>query len=1468
MGVDPTLDVRVHPFDVGGARGDGEYDSAPGCQLTVDTDRIICVCDCAGAAILGWKADELLGRSLDDFIEPADAAMLARRFGDVAAGHREFECEAGLRRSDGRPAAFEIDIAPVRSPAGAIEAFQLRLTEVTPLRRARRDLAAAKAALAEQLQDTERLHKISLRLVDSGDLSPIFREIMSVAIAITRADAGNMMLVNESTGEWVTKAQVGLSDSFHCCGGQLHPDAADMPCHRAVTTGKRVVISDLSKYAESHEVVHVRALLAEGISAVESTPLIARSGRILGVISTHYRVPTRPDDWALQRLDLLARQAADLIERAHAHLALRTSEERLRGFLETEAVLTSVIEISEDDYVYVQPNDRMAAFFGMKAADLTGRSARSLGIPTTKIAECLAQFRRCAQTRDAISAEYAFPFGETVHWYAGTMSFLNEGPRGPQFILTLVDVSDRKRAEAALRASENRYRMFVDNATDALFLHDSEGRVVDVNIQACTSLGYERDELIGVRPVAFDPKVSEDQLIEIRRRLRAGERLIFDTVHQHKDGRSFPVEIRANRFEINGVSYDLALVRDITERKRAEEALARSESRFRGAIENIPDVIVIYDRDLRIQYINAATQALTGRTPDDYIGKRDEELWPASVHETYMPTLRAALETGIPQSLDTDIRLPAGDVKSLFIHCIPLLDASGAVHEIVAITHDLTDRKRAERVIRESEQRFSGFMENLPGLAWIKDADGRYVYANEDTASRLGVSKSEILGRRDVDLVPLDVASEFLVSDRHVLSSGKGIQLYECRANEHGQPRHALISKFPISLSEGTSAFVGGVAIDVTERMEAEETIRRIVDGIAPTTGRDFFRALATHLTDACQVEYAFVSRVDRADPLTLHSIAVCSHGELIENGTFDIRGTPCEHVTTPGISFVEKGVREAYPDDVLLDQLGVESYMGASLFSSGGEPLGVVALMHTQPIAKSDQARAILRVVAARAAAELERERAQAELDRTRLEYDFLAESFPSTVFRADALGRAISVNDARWMRLTGGAPGGWSGHGWLDAVHDDDRLRVVSSWRSFVASGAAWSEEFRFCREDGGCAWVRAEAVPMRDPSGAPVEFFGAFIDITHLIETKQALRLTQFSVDQASIAVFWVDRSGAIRYANDWACKSVGYARAELLGMSMMDLADHSPDSWNTRFENIKRMGCVRLETRHRRKDGSDFPVEVTINYVRFGGEEFLLGFANDVTERKKVEDRIEQQSAELAHVSRLSVMGQMVATLSHELAQPLSAVANYSSACMAHLADEKESDPLLAEYLDGISRQANRAGEILRRVRDFVRNTAPRKAVFDLNPILDDSLALMANEFRRRQTDIRRQLSESSLSALVDRVQIQQVIINLLTNARDAVSEPAASQRVVIARSIERDGAAILEIEDSGVGLSDVVRERLFDPFVTTKESGMGIGLSICRSIVESHGGRIETGKGELGGALFRVILPLAEEARHG
>lgn len=1441
------------------------WDLAPFGILILDGSRMIQSCNATAIGLFGVPRYHIQGHSILEFIAPGDTEVFARHWHDVESRIESRPCDLELLRSDGYTVFVEARIAPLVSADGESTSYRVVMHDITERRELLQELQDARTELADQLRDMERLQEISLRTVADGDLEPLLQEIVDVAIEIMRADAGSMMLIEEGTGDLLLGAHVGLRGTYLEACWRFDPNSFDTACGRAVKTGRRVIVPDILNSREFVAEAFINILSDSGIRGLESTPLVTRSGKVLGVMATQYRKPTAPNPSALRRMDLLARQAADLIERAQAESAIRESEQRLRGFFETAAVLTSIIDLREDDFVYTYPNARIAEFFGMTAEHLRGKSAREVGVPDAKIAECLQQFRMCETTKQPVTAEHAFPFGDNVYWYFGTISYIGEGPNGSQFSLTLIDITERKEAESALRASELRYRNYVDHASDAMLLLDADGLIIDVNDQTCRSLGYERHELIGKTPQAFEPIVTEAMFAEVCKRRNSEERISFDTINQRKDGTQFPVEVRARRYEIDGVEYWLAYVRDITDRKRSEEALQRSESRFRGAIENIPDVIVIYDSDLRIQFLNAATTEITGRPVSDFIGRRDDEVWPPKVCNTYIPILRETLEFKDARALETDIRFPNGDVRSLHIRCVPLLDDDGAVREIVGITHDLTERKKAEQATRESEQRFAQFMAYLPGLAWIKDAEGRYVYANEAAAADFKTSADQISGKLDTDLFPADVASEFVKSDRKVLVTGKGRQMHESRKDENGLDRHSLVSKFPIPSGDDRPPLVGGVAIDMTEWMQAEETVRRIVEGIAPTTGQDFFRTLASHLSSVCHVDFAFVSRFDKSEPNLLRSIAICSQGEMIENSSFDIRGTPCEHICNRGVYFQPSGVQAKFPDDKLLVELNVDSYMGASLFSSDGEPIGLVGLMHGGPIIHAEQAMAILKVIAARAGAELERDRAQVELDRTRLEFDFLAESFPSMVFRADAEGRSFSVNNARWTLLTGGEPDSWRGDGWLGAVHPQDRSRVELSWTKFVDGGLEWAEEFRFSRADGSVAWVLAQAVPIRDASGHTMEFFGACVDITHLIETKQALRLTQYSVDQASIGVYWADFEGRIRYVNDWACTSVGYSRSELMNMSMLQLTEHSPESWHDQFKSIKLNGSVSFETHHRRKDGTSFPVEVNVNYVRFGGEDFLFGFAQDVSERKQVEDRLERQSAELAHVSRLSTMGQMVATLSHELAQPLSAVANYANATTAQLRLSVVKDPILSEYLEGIVMQTTRAGDILRRVRDFVRKSNPKKARCDLNALLEDSLALLSNDFRRNRVRVISDLYHEPMPAVVDRVLIQQVIVNLLTNARDAIWSLPPSKRVATVRSFVEDESAVIEIEDCGPGIPAEIIDTLFDPFVTTKESGMGMGLSICRSIIVSHDGSILPMSGRSGGAMFRVILPLARDA---
>ena len=278
---------------------------------------------------------------------------------------------------------------------------------------------------------------------------------------------------------------------------------------------------------------------------------------------------------------------------------------------------------------------------------------------------------------------------------------------------------------------------------------------------------------------------------------------------------------------------------------------------------------------------------------------------------------------------------------------------------------------------------------------------------------------------------------------------------------------------------------------------------------------------------------------------------------------------------------------------------------------------------------------------------------------------------------------------------------------------------------------------------------------------------------------------------------------------------------------------------------------------------RRDGSKIAIIASrVVHSRPGKPPEFFCFDVDVTERKRAEEELAIRQAELLHASRLTTVGQMVAELSHEVAQPLSAIGNFAAASERIL--DVASDPKLKtlhEYVRAIVKQNERCMTILERLRDFSRRTSASRTECDFGELLRDSVELIGNELRRNHVAVRIQLADKLPLVSGDRVQLQQVIVNLLTNARDAVRDQKPERRVVTIRALADEDAVIFEVDDLGCGISDEIAAHLFDPFFTTKEHGMGIGLSICQSIMKDHGGRIEARSKPAGGATFRVRLPL-------
>jgi C4-dicarboxylate-specific signal transduction histidine kinase len=280
--------------------------------------------------------------------------------------------------------------------------------------------------------------------------------------------------------------------------------------------------------------------------------------------------------------------------------------------------------------------------------------------------------------------------------------------------------------------------------------------------------------------------------------------------------------------------------------------------------------------------------------------------------------------------------------------------------------------------------------------------------------------------------------------------------------------------------------------------------------------------------------------------------------------------------------------------------------------------------------------------------------------------------------------------------------------------------------------------------------------------------------------------------------------------------------------------------------------------------------DYEVEVDGRRLNFearivhSGSDEVVCIIRNISDRKQAEERARQLQLELIHVARLSTMGEMASGIAHELNQPLTAIRNYAAACEESLRGLPAGvrDPVL-EWVREIGDQANRAGEIIRRMRNLVSKRRPQRTRANVPEIIREVVGLFQSELRKRDIQIRLRLDEKLPPVEADPIQLQQVLLNLLRNAAEAFRPTPPTDFRITVRTRRRDGDQVeVSVADTGAGLSDEASEQAFEPFFTTKPDGMGIGLSISRSIIEAHGGRLWAESNPRGGSIFRFALPMA------
>jgi two-component system, LuxR family, sensor kinase FixL len=352
----------------------------------------------------------------------------------------------------------------------------------------------------------------------------------------------------------------------------------------------------------------------------------------------------------------------------------------------------------------------------------------------------------------------------------------------------------------------------------------------------------------------------------------------------------------------------------------------------------------------------------------------------------------------------------------------------------------------------------------------------------------------------------------------------------------------------------------------------------------------------------------------------------------------------------------------------------------------------------------------------------------------------------------------------------------------------------------------------------------------------------------------------------LNTARDGILTIDARGSIQSINPAVERLFSRPSHLLIGHDVSELVDDAPDVLHRLklavHSPASETGCWELDAR--RADGSIFPIEFSAGRFELLGAEHYTIVIRDITSRRKAEARYREHQAELAHVSRVSLAGEMAAGLAHELSQPLTAITAYARGCLRLLVGSVPEPALLHEGIGEVVQQAERAGDVLDRLREFVRGGEYRRALTEVKPLIDAAVSLTRAEAVQQEIEIKTRIDPGLPAVWADRVQIEQVLLNLLRNAMDAMEAANTERRSIVVEARRKSNDAVqISVTDSGPGVTAEVAGTLFEPFVTTKPLGMGMGLSISRSIIELNGGSLRMARGARCGAIFIFDLPTAE-----
>ncbi|MDI6449564.1 PAS domain S-box protein [Anaerobaca lacustris] len=908
----------------------------------------------------------------------------------------------------------------------------------------------------------------------------------------------------------------------------------------------------------------------------------------------------------------------------------------------------------------------------------------------------------------------------------------------------------------------------------------------------------------------------------------------------------------------------------VVEASRAERERAEEQTLLRTLIENLPDAVYVKDRQGRFVLCNRQVLGRKGvATVEEIVGRTDYDFYPADVAERVHEVEQEIMATGRPMidHARCIIDPASGETTWNLTTKVPLRNDEGEIIGLVGIGRDITDRRRAEEAYRTLVDH------SLQGLVVLQD--GRVVFANSAMSDISGYTVEEILAKS-----PQDIQDFVHADDRQCVWDN-----HRDRLAGKAPPQNY---EFQIVRKDGTVRWVELHACRIEYR------------------GRPAIHAACADVTERVRAQHALKQSEARIHAL-LDAIPDLIF-RLSADGVFlDCRVTNSHVLYLPPEQFMGKKATEVLPDSIarpLADAIerALKTRQPQTLeyrlpLSEGisDQECRLVACGEGEVIA-------IVRDIT---------ERKQAE-KLSQITHDLVAKLNTVDHVRKGArlcLDAAVeaSQTDCGGVYLVDAACGemkilthcGMSGRfepGVLCVGKGSAQMRLLAQGKPMYYGAAERRMPLSPAQRK---AQLRSyAALPIRDEHtlmGALVVASGRCDVISHrcrsameTIAAQMGTTMARLRAEEALLAsernyreifnaaneaIFVHDpMTATIVDVNRTGLDMFGYSVEELRRMNVGDLrAERSADSAGTIrqwFAGAMEEGPRVFEWLCKRKDGRCFWVEANLKQARIGGQDRVLAVARDVTERIQAIRAAENHRLELARAWHANALGEMASGLAHELNQPLCAIVNYAGGCRRLARREPVDLETLCNSIEQIAGQAERAGGIIRRIRGLVAKREPHRDSLDIHDVLDETMRMMDAEMARMGITVVRDLAEDLPKVRGDAVGIQQVTLNLVRNALDAMDggESPVQSLTLSTRAVGRGDGIEIAVADTGRGFSTQLTERVFDSFFTTKNEGLGIGLSLSRRIVEAHGGRLWAEANENAGAVFRFTLP-AEGVEH-